>query len=73
MTSLVRNKILNYRAQIGDEEHPARSCRDIQLDHPNSPSGLYLFCLLVGLVELYVCSLNLKSSDLKIQQQRRRR
>lgn len=41
MTSLVRNKILNYRAQIGDEEHPARSCRDIQLDHPNSPSGEY--------------------------------
>jgi len=37
----VDNKITSYRAQSGNLESPARSCRDIQLDHPESQSGEY--------------------------------
>ena len=41
--TLVDRKIENFRAQNGTKEHPARSCREIKLDHPNFESGLYYF------------------------------
>lgn len=41
--TLVDKKISNFRAQNGTKEHPARSCREIKLDHPNFESGLYCF------------------------------
>lgn len=41
LAKLVFNKITSYRAQNGTLEHPARSCRDIQLEHPEFQSGEY--------------------------------
>ena len=52
MTKLVDNKLKNYRAQNGTKEHPARSCREIQLDHPNVKSGMYNFLFVTRLVLL---------------------
>ena len=39
--TLVDRKVTTYKEQQGDVEHPARSCRDIQLDHPEYRSGEY--------------------------------
>ncbi|CAH3131049.1 collagen alpha-1(II) chain-like [Pocillopora damicornis] len=41
MISLLDRKIQTFRVQNGDLEHPARSCREIKLDHPESKSGEY--------------------------------
>lgn len=54
MLKLVDRKISNFRAQNGTKEHPARSCREIQLDHPNFESGLYYFSF-VTLLVLFTC------------------
>ena len=51
---LVDRKISNFRAQNGTKEHPARSCREIKLDHPNFESGLYCFSF-VTLLVLFTC------------------
>ena len=48
--TLVDRKIENFRAQNGTKEHPARSCREIKLDHPNFESGLYCFSFVTLLV-----------------------
>ncbi|KAJ7370153.1 hypothetical protein OS493_033778 [Desmophyllum pertusum] len=45
LTKLVDSKLSNFRVQNGNKEHPARSCRDIQMDHPDFQSGLYCFLL----------------------------
>ena len=49
---LVDKKISNFRDQNGTKEHPARSCREIKLDHPNFESGLYCFSFVTLLVLL---------------------
>lgn len=66
------NKITNYRAQNGTLEHPARSCRDIQLEHPEFQSGLYqtspkyapLYCIPLRnrVVNIRVCRLRQTSN-----------
>ena len=50
--TLVDRKIRNFRAQNGTKEHPARSCREIKLDHPSFESGLYCFSFVSLLVLL---------------------
>lgn len=50
--TLVDRKIRNFRAQNGTKEHPARSCREIKLDHPSFESGLYCFSFVTLLVLL---------------------
>lgn len=41
MLTLLDWKLRNLRSQNGTKENPARSCREIQLDHPNFESGKY--------------------------------
>ena len=52
MLTLVDRKLRNFRSQNGTKEHPARSCREIQLDHPNFESGLYYFSFVTLVVSL---------------------
>ena len=54
MISLLDRKIQTFRVQNGDLEHPARSCREIKLDHPESKSGLLLKRLLTSFLCIYV-------------------
>ena len=33
--------LTNYKLQNGTKRYPARSCRELHLDHPDYPSGMY--------------------------------
>ena len=52
MLTLLDWKLRNIRSQNGTKENPARSCREIQLDHPYFESGLYYFSFVTLLVLL---------------------
>jgi hypothetical protein len=39
----MRSMVLNYKKQDGTKIRPARSCRDLKIDHPEKKNGEFFF------------------------------